>query len=280
MWGQAALERHLAALGLTAGDHVLMRASLRRLGAVAGNRADMLIDATLRVIGPTGTLAVLAFHPVVPFPGLRRGLAPIASDGPPSSGGLAIAVAARPQARRSTHPACGWAAIGTGAQALLDGHDGDAVCFHPIAALAEMGGKLVNVGNVTDSPGFSTIHYLQDQLGLSRRNLLAGRVGLRTASGLYHLQDFPGCSQGFGRLYGAYVEAGILRAGPVGDAYAIAALARDLMAVERPLLQADPTATLCRNSRCMHCRGLVTYNKGDWPRFWASWAWRKLTGCR
>jgi len=264
----------LRALGLKAGDHVLARASLRRLGGPRATRAEALIAAILDVVGPEGTLAALAFHPMVPFPGWRK-LAPVDATTRPSSGWLAAALAARPDARRSAHPACGWAAVGAGAERLVAGHDAEAACFHPIAALLDMDGVLINVGNVADSPGFSTVHHVQAQLGLSTRNLLAGRMGLRTPDGIFVCRDFPGCSKGFGKFYGAYVAAGILRAGMVGDAYSILARARDLVAVERPLIEADPRYPLCDHPLCQHCRGLVTYNKRDWPGYWLRRVFRR-----
>ncbi len=266
------LAEQLTALGLGAGDHVLMRASLRRLGMVEGGRAGALIGAALRVVGPAGTVAALAFRPMVPFPRRMK----TADTGPYSSGGIANALAGWPGAALSAHPSCAWAAVGGGAAALVAGHDARSACFHPVGALLTLGGKLVNVGNVADSPGFSTVHHVQSELGLSRRNLLAGHIGLRTPSGAFASHDFPGCSKGFVKFYGAYVSAGVLRAGPVGDAYAIAAAASDLVAVERPIIAADPRFPLCDDPGCMHCRGLVTYNKRDWPAFWARWAWRKV----
>ncbi|WP_161539646.1 AAC(3) family N-acetyltransferase [Paramagnetospirillum kuznetsovii] len=266
------LARGLTGLGLSVGGHVLMRASLTRVGAVDGNRAQAVIQATLDVIGETGTLAALAFRPMVPFPSRR----PPTPPGPFSSGGLANALAAWPGAMLSEHPCCAWVAVGAGASRIIAGHDSQAACFHPVATLLDMDGTLVNLGNVLDSPGFSTVHHVQHELGLSSRNLLAGHIGLRTEAGIFISRDFPGCSMGFAKLYGAYVTAGILRAGQVGDAYAVAAKASDLVAVERPLIAAAPRLPLCDNPNCMHCRGLVTYNKRDWPAFWTKWVWRRL----
>lgn len=271
------LARQLAAVGLERGDHVLMRASLSRLGRVEGNRAQTLIQAVLEVIGPTGTLAALAFRPMQPFPSRRQ---PVTADTPYSSGGLANALAAWPGALLSGHPCCAWACIGAGARQLIEGHDARSACFHPVAALLDMDGKLINLGNVQDSPGFSTVHHVQSRLGLSSRNLLAGHMGMRTPSGVFVSADFPGCSNGFSKLYGAYVSAEVLRAGRVGDAYAILAGARDLVAVEQPLVAADPRLPLCDDPGCMHCRGLLTYNKRHWPAFWATWAWRRLRRAR
>jgi aminoglycoside N3'-acetyltransferase len=277
VWTVATLADGLARLGLTAGDTVLVRASLRRLGDVAGHRATALIKATLAVVGSRGTLAALAFNPLTPFPAWRNSPV-IGPDTPPGSGGLAAAMVRWPGAVRSQHPTCSWVAIGANAGALTAGHDASSASFHPVGALLEADGVLVNVGNVIDSPGFSTVHWVQSRRGLSTRNLLAGRIGARFPGGVFHSHDFPGCSQGFDKFYGAYVQAGALRAGMVGDAYAILGRARELVAVEDRLVSANPRFPLCDAPDCMHCRGLVTYNKRDWPAFWSRWAWRKLTG--
>src|SRR5438876_5237741 len=58
------IARDLRALGLRAGDSVLVHSALSRIGFVQGG-APAVVDAFLDVLGPEGTLAVPAF----PFTG-------------------------------------------------------------------------------------------------------------------------------------------------------------------------------------------------------------------
>ncbi|MEY2883483.1 MAG: aminoglycoside 3-N-acetyltransferase, partial [Pseudomonadota bacterium] len=53
-WPQSALVEQLAALGLAAGDSVMVHASLRRVGPMPGG-ADTLIAALRERIGADGT---------------------------------------------------------------------------------------------------------------------------------------------------------------------------------------------------------------------------------
>ena len=54
-WNRQALADDLAALGLTAGEAVMVHASLRKLGPVLGG-ADGVIAALRQVVGPQGCI--------------------------------------------------------------------------------------------------------------------------------------------------------------------------------------------------------------------------------
>ncbi|MFH9123578.1 AAC(3) family N-acetyltransferase, partial [Streptomyces globisporus] len=122
----------LTALGVRPGDVLLVHASLRSLGAVAGGARGVL-DAVRRAVGPAGTVVVPAFTPensdTSPHYRERvRGLDAGAVDAvraampaydpaltpAPSMGALAETVRTTAWAERSAHPQTSFAALGPG----------------------------------------------------------------------------------------------------------------------------------------------------------------------
>jgi aminoglycoside 3-N-acetyltransferase len=266
------LERDLSTLGLKSGDHVLVRASLNRITQVSAGRGTALVKALTEVVGSTGTVLGLTFTQTFLRPHSRRDYI-FDREVPSVTGGFAETLRTWPGAIRSAHPTNSFAAVGGQAAEILHGHGPDKSCFWPLEKLCELDGKMLLVGCLSDSPGFSTVHLAQHMLGLSTRSLFSGLSGVlyRDADGdikLFRRRDVPGCSRGFDKYYGEYVRSGLLRTGYVGGAYAALISAREAFKLELGLLRANPRSALCRNSDCAFCRGSLFYNKRDWFSFW------------
>lgn len=127
--------------GLARGDTVIVHASLRRLGHVAGG-GESVVRALLRVVGPGGTVMAPAqtwlnldpshgVHglPERAWPALRAALPGFDPATTPSVGMGAVAEAIRtwPGAARSRHPTRSWAAVGARASEMVAVHDLDDV---------------------------------------------------------------------------------------------------------------------------------------------------------
>jgi aminoglycoside N3'-acetyltransferase len=261
--------RDLRRLGVESGDMLLVRAAARSVGFM-GDHARQLLSALLDALGPDGTLLAYA-HSGDQYV-WRRDAARVFGPGVPNiTGGLAAAMLVHPGAVRSRHPTNSWVAIGPSAEAMLANHDETALSFAPIARLVELGGKDAVIGNVHTSPGLGTLHFAQEELGLARRTLVSGLIGAyyRDPEGRVHWYrkiHEPGCSLGFWKAYGHYVDAGVLRAGPVGTAYAILAEAARALPVDLALLRREPTSVLCDDPGCPRC-GVVTYAPSRIPKF-------------
>lgn len=230
--------------------------------------ASTLLDALLEVVGDSGTVIALTFT-AVQSASEKKPVAIFSPESPTTVGGFASAVLRRSGAKRSGHPSNSIAAIGANADLIVGGHGETALPFSWIQRLIELGGKQLLIGCVSDSPGLSTVHYTQEQLGLSSRSRLAGRDGSYVAvldgePRWVPRMHIPGCSMGFWKMYGAYVREGILTAGKIGEAYSIIATAADAAAVELPILRENPRAPLCDRSGCISC-GSWSYAKRRLP---------------
>jgi len=265
------LRVELSRLGIAEGDSVLVRVALKAIGHVDDKPATALMRAVLDVVGSSGTVVGLAFNPCVLFPWRHKKIV-VTPDTPTISGGWAQAMVEWPGAVRSAHPTNSFVAVGARAAEFVDGHTEAATCFAPMEIFLRGSGKMILVGCVKSSPGFSTVHLAQERLGLATRSLLRGLRGVYyERSGrvrLFLRRDNPDCSAGFYKFYSHYVAEEKLRAGYVGDAYSVGIDCRDAYQIEYRLLERDPRFALCDNLRCLFCRGTRLYNKADMPGFY------------
>jgi Aminoglycoside N3''-acetyltransferase len=230
----------LRQLGLERGDTVLVRTALKSIGVKSENPAIALIQALLDVLGPDGTIVGLAFNTDSWFPRLhKKNVINLQTE--PYTGGFAKSLVNWPGFLRSMHPTNSFVALGGSARKIVDGHDENATCFFPIEQLLKLDGKMALIGCVNTSPGFSTVHLVQEKLGIATQSLLKGLQGTYFEKDgeikLFKRKDFPGCSMGFSKFYSHYICEEKLRVGYVGNAYSILIGARDAFDIEYNILK-------------------------------------------
>jgi aminoglycoside N3'-acetyltransferase len=273
MYKREDLERDLVKLGLEEGDVLMARAGLRSLGPIEGGHASqVLIQALLNIVGPQGTVLGLTHTQV--SKGIHRKEAQVfRRDTPCITGGLAAAMLLWPGAYRSAHPTNSMVAIGEKAEDLLADHDEKSSCFSFMRKLIDLNAKMINIGCDKSSPGFGTIHFTYEELGLAEKSILSGLYGIYYEKDgnvkWFSKRDVPGCSSGFWRFYDLYRKAGILREGTVGNADASLIMdASAAFAIEREAVVKDPTFSLCDDPDCYSCRGTKYFNRKDMPRYY------------
>jgi aminoglycoside 3-N-acetyltransferase len=157
------LATDLRALGVTAGDIVLLHSSMRSAGFVVGG-PEAVVHACLEILGSEGTLVVPTHtpentdpagwrHPPVPktwWPVIRAHMPGFDPSRTPSRwmGVIAEVVRTWPDALRSDHPQVSFAAIGAHAADIVRGHQLDASLSErsPLGAVYRLGGKVLLLG--------------------------------------------------------------------------------------------------------------------------------------
>lgn len=172
-WTRRLLRSHLQAIGLTAGDAVMVHAALRSVGPMI-NGPDTLIDAILDVVGPGGTLlSYVNWDPQYEDAVDQEGRVPeeLKPDIPPfdpqssrasrSHGAFAEFVRTAPGALRSGNPGASFAAIGSKAAWFTAKHPFDYGygAASPFAKLVEIEGKVLMVGAPFDT--MSILHHAE-----------------------------------------------------------------------------------------------------------------------
>lgn len=266
------ISQDLRRIGLKKGDTVLVRAAAKALKVDRnfGSPAKLLYDAVLNVVGNEGTIIGLSFSRQDAFWNKPSDYT-FGRTAKTTSGAFTQMMVDMPHAKRSKHPTSSFVATGAYADEIIAGHDEKTTSFHPVRKIIELNGKMLLVGCVQASPGFSTAHLAQEDLGLATKTPLRGFGGAFFINDAGNKQwfgrkDVAGCSRGFWKAYDEYVRAGVLFTGHVCGAYSAFASAKDCFAIERDILARNPRALLCDNLDCVTC-ATRTYNLRAWPMF-------------
>ena len=261
---KASLISDFSRLGINPGDTILIRAALSAVGRIEGGAAAF-VEALVEHLGPSGTVVSLSFTGGS-FVRLPKREDAFSATKKSSAGGLPNAILAHKDARRSRHPMCSYVAIGRLADEITRGHDENSPAYEPIRKIVEADGKNILVGCVSSSPGFTTTHLAESDLG--HLKLLAVFPRLRSSYfvdrdgnlRLFRRRDPGLCSNSFYKFYALYVKSGILVTGRIGDAYSILAPAKECFRIDLETLNQDRKFNLCGSKDCWTC------NAGRWDR--------------
>jgi aminoglycoside N3'-acetyltransferase len=251
-------------LGVNEGDIILIRASLGAVGRIESG-ADTFINALLDAVGSNGTIVSLAF---TSGSFLRK---PKVEDAftiekKSYAGALPNAMLSRADSFRSMHPVCSFVAIGKQADLITHDHDANSPAYEPVRKIVEANGKCILVGCVGSSPGFTTTHLAEADLGYLKKlpilpwlnsTFYIDRDG---ETKLFRRYDPGLCSKSFSKFYSLYVEEEILRTGYIGKAYSILAPAEKAYIIDIGKLREDKKFNICGNPDCRTC------NVGRWDR--------------
>ena len=221
-WAPDALARDLGALGLRAGDTVMVHASMRAIGPVLGG-ADGVIDALDVVLGPAGTSVMnLGAVEGEPFDAVR-------TPADPDVGVLAEVFRRRPGTVVSDHPDGRFGARG-GAATHLTGDVPWNDYYGPgstLERLVAMGGHVLRLGSDLDT--VTMIHLAEyladvpDKRRVRRKHRVIGPDGAVHVREVECLDDSDGIVDHPGEDYFAtitrdYLATGAARVGRVGAA--------------------------------------------------------------
>lgn len=261
----------LRELGIGLGDTVYVKVDLMRVGAVRGNLKSGFLDALLEVVGPEGTLITAAYTKTFFFPTFNKERKVFDESSSPNTGAFSKLMLKHPDSYRSSHPTNSYVAIGKNAHNLLDKHDHLASSYEPLRGVMNLGGKCIIVGCVDSSPGHTTTHLAQYDLGFAAQNNFSGLVGanywengqLKT----FLRRDFGGHNIGARKIYSYYLDRGILQNGTVGKTTAVLSPAKEAYETDLEVIKQDKKFLLCNDPGCFSCRVTWKYNRKDIPKY-------------
>ena len=280
MYDKPDLVRQLRTLGLNDGDTVLARVGLRAMGPLQNPGDRTLVESMLEAIGSRGTLLVYTHSPMQWFFRRDKSYVYDPRTAPSLTGRFAQTVLGWPGAFRSEHPTTSMTAIGHNAREILRDHNHRAASFAPFKQMIDLGAKQLLIGCTVSSPGFGSVHYVYEQLGLANASLLSGLRGcyfnLNGVVTWFRQRDVPGCSLGYHKFYPLYREKSLLLAGKVGDADSFLIRTPEAVEVETEAVAKSPRFSLCENPECFSCRATKLFNLRDMIPYYFLCAPRKV----
>lgn len=237
---RASLAADIAALGVRAGDTVMVHAAMRRVGPLL-NGPDALSHGLLDVVGPDGTMMVYAGWESPHFdllddegrmPNAWRdhvpGFDPAASRAVRLNGVIAEFVRTMPGAHRSGNPGASMAAIGGKAAWITADHPQDYGYGpgSPLAKLVELGGRVLMVGAPWDR--LTLVHHADHLARIPGKRLVRVEVPFASPGGAIwrFIEEFdtdepvhPALPDDYiERIVTAFVAQGNGTQGRIGDA--------------------------------------------------------------
>jgi aminoglycoside N3'-acetyltransferase len=266
-------------IGISNGDIVLIRANLGSVGLIIGG-AQTFLDALLEVVGEEGSIVSLAFtsSSFLRKPRKEDAFHPLKKS---YAGALPNEMIKRANSFRSLHPTCSYVAIGKFAKEITKGHDHNAPAYEPIRKIVEYEGKNILVGCVESSPGFTTTHLAEQDLGMLKIPMFSKflKTYYKNENDEYKIfqrKELGLCSYSFYKFYAHYVKKGILKSGFVGNAYSILASAKECYKIDISILRTDKKFNICDSTDCFMCN----MNRGDRlhriPGFVARFLWKLI----
>jgi len=273
------LIKNFLEIGLNKGDVVLIRASLGAVGRITGG-AQTFIDALLEVLGDEGTIVSLAFTSgsFLQKPKKEEAFHRLKES---YAGALPNEMIKRSDSFRSKHPLCSYVAIGKFAKEITEQHGHSSPAYEPIRKIIEYQGKNLLVGCVESSPGFTTTHLAEQDLGMLKIPIFSRFIKIyykneKNIYQIYQHKESGLCSKSFYKFYAHYVKKGILRTGFVGNAYSILAVAKECYDVDKSILMEDKKYNLCGSSDCFMCNVNRRDRIHHLPRYIVKFIWRRF----
>jgi aminoglycoside 3-N-acetyltransferase len=243
-------------LGIVSGDTILIRGGLNSVGFIS-NGGAAFIEALLEVVGENGTIVSLAFTSST-FIRMPKKKDAFDLNKKSNAGALPNAMIRHKDSCRSRHPTCSYVAIGKNAKIIVSDHNENSGAYDPVQKVIDLNGKCVLVGCVKNSPGFTTAHLAEVNLGLLRRVILPGldKSYYKTDNGeikLFSRRDSGLCSLSFYKFYSHYVRHECLNSGYIGKAYSILVPAKNSYQIEYDILKNNKQFTVCGEVDCLKC---------------------------
>jgi aminoglycoside 3-N-acetyltransferase len=250
-------------LGLREGDHVVLHASLRRIGAVEGGPA-MLLHRLLKVLGKEGTLLMPTFTSVTRHSathddftkggcwcgGMENRHLPFILELQPDKqiGEIAHRLCSWPASRRSKHPAFSFVAVGRDSDKLVRNHSLEDP-MQPLKIFLKEDPFVLTLGVNLDS--VRAIH-IPEQRRLPYKFVKERALTIAANGPSWVEVTAIGCSRGFQKLMSRMNSADISQT-EIGSAKASLYSMKKLIGSAEAVLDENPVALTCGRPECLSC---------------------------
>jgi aminoglycoside N3'-acetyltransferase len=274
------LRRELISLGIEKGDVLYVKADLLKIGIIKGNFKTAFLEALLDVVGDEGTIITASYTKTFFFPMFNKAAKLFSNESEPNTGSFSKVMLEHPRSVRSKHPTNSYVALGKVALDLTRSHDHTSSSYEPLRKVMEFGGKCIIVGCVDSSPGHTTTHLAQYDLGYAQEHNFKGLVGATYLENdvikVFYRKDFGGHNAGAEKIYSKYLDLGIIKTSKVGNTTAVISSAKKAYEADFKIIKDNKKFLLCNDPTCFSCRATWRYNLKDVPIYVISTIFNKM----
>ncbi|MGM9799874.1 MAG: AAC(3) family N-acetyltransferase [Muribaculaceae bacterium] len=266
------IKNNLVAVGIKAGDTLLLRISYRAVGKIEGG-VNTLIEALLSVVGPDGTIIAMAF----PMPTGSVLFKPFYRFNPMKTKHIKVGTGAVPSVMAkhkdvffSTNILFPYVAIGKNAKIICESHTDKSEPYDLIENIADnYGAKILRIGgnvlNGTTHIAFSDAlrqkGAYQKRYGIGNYYLIDGKIVWKQVN----VSMF--CYEQYSIFSAKYLTGCEIGRGKVGNGIAVLNKLSDILAIEKKLITPNPEILLCSNPYCWKCRLSYSYSDTNIIKF-------------
>lgn len=269
MYNIEKLKDDLIKMGVKKGDTLFIRADLGAIGKTKVKDRLDYINIFLDLVGDNGTIVGLSFS--AGFFVIKNKNNIFNGKNKSYIGSFSNLMLNHPKSKRSMHPTNSYVAIGKYAEYILEDHNEESGAYDPVRKIVKLNAKMILIGCVETSPGFTTTHLAEVDLGYHKKIILPRLDGnyykRNSETKLFMREDLGSCSSTFFKFYAYYVYKKQLKQGYIGKAYSILINAKDAYSIDLEVLKNNPKITLCNSKSCLLCRARRWDNLVDFPRF-------------
>lgn len=255
-------------LNIQKGDTVFIRGNLGKIGRL--KERNIFLESLLELIGDNGTIITLGFTKSFPFYKLDKNFV-FNKSTESTTGALSKLFMSNYDCKRSEHPTNSFLAIGHNAEYILENHNENSLSYDPMKRVIELNAKMIIFGIVDESPGFTTVHFAQQELGLTKKSFMSRLFRVYYNKGgekkLFIRKDIGGCSLGFDKFYKHYINQNILKIGQIGNSQAISTEAQKAYEIEYSLIHQNNSFHFCDDPLCISCRASWKYDLKYLPNY-------------
>jgi aminoglycoside 3-N-acetyltransferase len=273
------LKTELQNIGLKKGGTVLIRADISQILKLKNNlKVKDILNVILDIVGEGGTIVSPAY---TNSSFIKRNKSFLFTRKSRTISGLfSMAMLANKSSVRSSHPTNSYVAIGKYAKDILRDHDEESGAYEPIRKIMELSGKMLLLGCVPSSFGFTTTHLAETDLKLHKKiifpTLITSYYEKNGEKKLFKRKDPGLCVVNYYKLFGLYIKHEILKQSYIGGSYSLFIDANEAYKIDFEALKLDSKFNICNNKDCFSCRAGRWDNLQDAPLFFLKYILKKI----
>lgn len=259
----------LIKLGIKKNDLLYISADLLKVGYFDKDINKFLndwVEIFLAVVGEKGTL-ITPSH-TGSFLKYRKDKDIIfKKTSPTKSGSLSRAFLNYKLSFRSKHPTNSCVSFGKYANEIINDHTENSLSYSYFKKIIELNGKGLLLGNINKN-GFFPYHYVQEELGITKKHFLAGKYqsyyyDKQNKLRLFTRNDYGGCDKSNYNFLEDFKNIGALNIGKVGNTTAILYDSKKIYDFFYESFKNQDQKLSCNRKTCFTCYQLFKKRKID-----------------